>query len=29
MKSKDRIVIQKIICYIDDIQNYVKGLDEK
>ena len=25
MKSKDRIIIQKIISYIDDIENYVDG----
>ena len=27
MKSKDRIIIQKIISYINDIENYVEGLD--
>lgn len=29
MKSKDRIIIQKIIVYIDDIQKYVEGLQAK
>lgn len=29
MKSKDRIIIQKIINYINDIETYVKGLDAK
>ena len=29
MKGKDRIIIQKIIGYIDDIEIYVKGLDAK
>lgn len=29
MKSKDRIIIQKIIIYISDVQEYVKGLDAK
>lgn len=27
MKSKDRIIIQKIINYINDINNYVEGLE--
>ncbi len=27
MKSKDRIIIQKIISYISDIEEYVKGLE--
>ena len=27
MKSKDRIIIQKIINYIDDIEKYVDGLE--
>ena len=29
MKSKDRIIIQKIIGYIDDIETYVDGLEAK
>ena len=29
MKSKDRIIIQKIIGYIDDIEKYVDGLKAK
>lgn len=29
MKSKDRIIIQKIIGYIDDIQQYVAELEAK
>lgn len=29
MKSKDRIIIQKIIVYIDDVIQYVSGLDAK
>lgn len=29
MKSKDRIIIQKIIGYIDDIEKYVDGLEAK
>lgn len=29
MKSKDRIIIQKIITYIDDIEKYVYGLSAK
>lgn len=29
MKSKDRITIQKIIGYIDDIEKYVEGLEAK
>lgn len=29
MKSKDRIIIQKIIGYIDDIEKYVNGLEAK
>lgn len=29
MKSKDRIIIQKIISYIDDIETYVSGLQAK
>lgn len=29
MKSKDRIIIQKIIVYIDDVIQYVYGLDAK
>lgn len=29
MKSKDRIIIQKIIGYIDDIEKYVEGLQAK
>lgn len=29
MKSKDRIIIQKIISYIDDIEQYVTGLEAK
>lgn len=27
MKSKDRIIIQKIIGYINDIEKYVEGLN--
>lgn len=27
MKSKDRIIIQKIISYIDDVEKYIEGLD--
>lgn len=26
MKSRDRIIIQKIINYIDDIEKYIDGL---
>ena len=26
MKSKDRIIIQKIISYIEDIESYIKDL---
>lgn len=29
MKSKDRIIIQKIIGYIDDIEQYVKDLQSQ
>ena len=29
MKSKDRIIIQKIITYIEDVKIYVKGLEPK
>lgn len=29
MKSKDRIIIQKIIAYIDDVEKYVEGLNAK
>ena len=29
MKSKDRIIIQKMIAYIDDVQKYVDGLEAK
>lgn len=29
MKSKDRIIIQKIIGYIDDIQKYINNLQAK
>lgn len=29
MKSKDRIIIQKIIVYIDDIEKYITGLEAK
>lgn len=29
MKSKDRIIIQKIIQYIDDVENYVSGIEAK
>ncbi len=29
MKSRDRIIIQKIISYIDDIENYIEGLQAK
>lgn len=27
MKSKDRILIQKIINYIEDVEKYIEGLD--
>ena len=29
MRSKDRIIIQKIISYIDDVEKYVYGMDAK
>lgn len=29
MKSRDRIVIQKIITYIDDVEEYIDGLEAK
>lgn len=29
MKDKDRIIIQKIIAYINDIGKYVDGLNAK
>lgn len=29
MKSKDRIILQKIIGYIDDIEKYINGLQAK
>lgn len=29
MKSRDRIIIQKLIGYIDDIEKYVEGLQAK
>ena len=29
MKSKDRIIIQKIIGYIDDIEKYVDGMQAR
>ncbi len=29
MKGKDRIIIQKIITYIDDVKEYIKDLDAK
>lgn len=29
MKSKDRIIIQKMITYIDDVQKYIDGLEAK
>lgn len=29
MKSKDRIIIQKIIGYINDIEKYVEGLEAR
>ena len=29
MKSKDRIIIQKIITYIDDTEKYVEGIEAK
>ena len=29
MKSKDRIIIQKIMGYIDDIEKYTEGLQAK
>lgn len=27
MRSKDRIIIQKVISYIEDIEEYIKNLD--
>ena len=29
MKGKDRIIIQKIINYIDDVEKYIEGLEAK
>ena len=29
MKGKDRIIIQKIIGYIEDIEKYVEGIEAK
>lgn len=29
MKSKDRIIIQKIISYINDVEKYVEGMQAK
>lgn len=29
MKSKDRIIIQKIITYIDDVEKYISEIDAK
>lgn len=29
MRSKDRIIIQKIVGYIDDIEKYVEGIEAK
>ena len=29
MKSKDRIIIQKIIVYIDDVEQYIYGIQAK
>lgn len=29
MKSKNRIIIQKIIVYIDDVEKYVEGLEAR
>lgn len=29
MKSKDRIIIQKIIGYIDDVEKYTEGLEAR
>lgn len=29
MKSKDRIIIQKMITYIDDVEKYVEGLEAR
>ena len=29
MKSKDRIIIQKIIGYIDDVEKYTEGMEAK
>ena len=29
MKSKDRIIIQKIIGYISDVEKYIEGLQAK
>ncbi len=29
MKSKDRIIIQKIITYIDDVEKYIEGLEAR
>ena len=29
MRSKDRIIIQKIIGYIDDVEKYTEGMEDK
>ncbi len=29
MKSRDRIIIQKIIGYIDDVEDYINGVEAK
>lgn len=29
MRSKDRIIIQKMITYIEDVEKYVEGMSAK
>lgn len=29
MKSKDRIIIQKVINYIDDVEKYTEGMEPR
>ena len=29
MKSKDRIIIQKVINYIDDVEKYIEGMEPR
>ncbi len=29
MKGKDRIIIQKIITYISDVEKYIEGLEAR